>query len=257
MSSQGNLLDDYELMDVLNSTKTQAKEVAVKLIDAEQKTKQINENREQYRPVAIRGSALYFCIIELQFVNWMYNSSLEQFLCLFDYSIDKSEKAALPSKRVDIIISFLTFWVYKYINRGLFERDKTTFVLMICFKIMQTAGKIGPSDISAFLKAGDSLDLKSERQKPFSFIINKIWLNLLALSRHHFCGDNIAFFRQLPECMSSNEQQWRQFVEKNEPENYPIPDYDERIQNEKDLGSFLSLCLIRSIRVDRSLVACQ
>lgn len=65
MSSQGNLLDDYELMDVLNSTKTQAKEVAVKLIDAEQKTKLINENREQYRPVAIRGSALYFCIIEL------------------------------------------------------------------------------------------------------------------------------------------------------------------------------------------------
>jgi dynein heavy chain len=77
MSSQGNLLDDHELMEVLNSTKTQSKEVAVKLIDAEQKTKQINENREQYRPVAIRGSALYFCIIELQFVNWMYNSSLE------------------------------------------------------------------------------------------------------------------------------------------------------------------------------------
>lgn len=39
--------------------------MAVKLIDAEQKTKQINENREQYRPVAIRGSALYFCIIDL------------------------------------------------------------------------------------------------------------------------------------------------------------------------------------------------
>lgn len=57
--------------------------------------------------------------------------------------------------------------------------------------------------------------------------------------------------------MSSNEQQWRQFVEKNEPENYPIPDYDERIANEKDLGAFLQLCLIRSIRVDRSLVACQ
>lgn len=68
--------------------------MAVKLIDAEQKTKQINENREQYRPVAIRGSALYFCIIDLQFVNWMYNSSLEQFLNLFDQAIEKSEKAA-------------------------------------------------------------------------------------------------------------------------------------------------------------------
>lgn len=84
-----------------------------------------------------------------------------------------------------------------------------------------------------------------------------MWLNLLALSRHHFCGDNIAFFRQLPETMSSNEQIWRQFTEKNEPENYPVPDYDERIQNEKEIGSFINLCLIRCLRVDRSLVACQ
>jgi dynein heavy chain len=32
--SKGNLLDDTELMEVLNSTKTQAKEVAIKLADA-------------------------------------------------------------------------------------------------------------------------------------------------------------------------------------------------------------------------------
>lgn len=78
--SQGNLLDDTSLMEVLNNTKTQAKEVAIKLEDAENKTKEINEKREQYRPVAIRGSALYFTLIELFLVNWMYNSSLEQFL---------------------------------------------------------------------------------------------------------------------------------------------------------------------------------
>lgn len=37
--SQGNLLDDTSLMEVLNNTKTQAKEVAIKLEDAENKTK--------------------------------------------------------------------------------------------------------------------------------------------------------------------------------------------------------------------------
>lgn len=82
--SKGNLLDDTELMEVLNSTKTQAKEVAVKLADAETKTKEINDKREQYRSVAIRGSALYFTMIEVSLVNWMYNSSLEQFLVLFN-----------------------------------------------------------------------------------------------------------------------------------------------------------------------------
>jgi len=90
--SKGNLLDDTELMDVLNLTKTQSKDVAIKLADAEIKTKEINEKREQYRPVAIRGSAMYFCIIDMSLISWMYNSSLEQFLKLFDESIDQSEK---------------------------------------------------------------------------------------------------------------------------------------------------------------------
>ena len=108
----------------------------VKLADAELKTKEIQEKREQYRPIAIRGSALYFCMIEMQLVDWMYNSSLEQFLALFNFSIDSSEKAQLPSKRVDIIIKYLTLHVYKYVNRGLFEKDKTTFVLMVSFKIL-------------------------------------------------------------------------------------------------------------------------
>lgn len=65
----------------------------MKLADADIKTKEINEKREQYRPIAIRGSALYFSMIELQQVNWMYNSSLEQFLTLFNYSIENSERA--------------------------------------------------------------------------------------------------------------------------------------------------------------------
>lgn len=50
--------------------------MSIKLADAEVKTKEINEKREIYRLVAIRGSVLYFCMIEISNVNWMYNSSL-------------------------------------------------------------------------------------------------------------------------------------------------------------------------------------
>lgn len=45
-TSTGNLLDDHELMEVLNSTKTRSKEVEASLIDAEVKSKEINEKRE-------------------------------------------------------------------------------------------------------------------------------------------------------------------------------------------------------------------
>ena len=129
---------------------------------------------------------MYFCIIDMSLISWMYNSSLEQFLKLFDESIDQSEKEQQPSKRVEKIIKYLTFHVYKYINRGLFERDKITYILMICFKILITAEKLTNGDVNIFLKGGSSLDIKSERSKPFTWMSDKIWLNVIALSRHHF-----------------------------------------------------------------------
>ncbi len=130
----------------------------MKLSDAEIKTNEINEKRGLFRSVAVRGSVLYFCMIEIAQVNWMYNSSLEQFLSLYNYSIDNSPKTTLPAKDVENILKGLSYNVYRYVNRGLFEIDKMTFLLMVCFKIMITDKKLKPDDISLFLKGGSVLD---------------------------------------------------------------------------------------------------
>jgi dynein heavy chain len=83
--------------------------------------------------------------------------------------------------------------------------------------------------VNIFLKGGASLDAKSERSKPFTWLSDKIWLNIIALSKHHFCGDPLAFFRDLPESLQRNEGVWKQWVDRNDPEGYPIPDFHERI----------------------------
>lgn len=171
---------------------------------------------------------------------------------MFDGSIDESEKVQLPSKRVEIIIKYLTFHVYKYVNRGLFEKDKTSYILVIVFKILVTAGKITNEDVGVYLKAGADLDARSEKPKPFNFITEKAWLNILALSRHHFGRETVAFFRELPDSMSRNENLWKQWVEKNDPENYPVPDFAEKISSEKDIGPLVLICLVRAIREDRA-----
>jgi dynein heavy chain len=75
-SATGSLLDDTELIDVLATIKLKSKEVNEKLLEAKDKRIQINEEREQFRPVAARGSVLYFCIVEMAMVNWMYNTAL-------------------------------------------------------------------------------------------------------------------------------------------------------------------------------------
>lgn len=87
--SQGSLVDDEALIEVLQETKTTAEEVNAKLQVSEQTEKKIMIAREEYRAVAARGSILYFLIVEMGNVNVMYQNSLKQFLNIFDDSITK------------------------------------------------------------------------------------------------------------------------------------------------------------------------
>lgn len=110
-STQGSLVDDEELINVLQVTKVTAEEVTQKLLVSVQTEKKINIAREEFRAVAARGSILYFLIVEMSNVNVMYQNSLKQFLNLFDNSILKSTKSTDTEERIDIILKFLTYEV--------------------------------------------------------------------------------------------------------------------------------------------------
>jgi len=138
-NSSGGLLEDAELIDVLAEIKAKSKEVQEKLAESAEKSIEIADKREQFRPVAARGAVLYFCVVDLAIINWMYSTSLQQFLDLFDYGIDFSPKSQLVKDRVANIIQWMTRKTYRYINRGLFEVDKITFKLMVCLKILVKA----------------------------------------------------------------------------------------------------------------------
>jgi dynein heavy chain len=265
-NSTGNLLDDTELIEVLANTKAKAQEVEGKLREADERTIEINEKREQFRPVATRGSIMYFNMVDmcnvvnpitLQPSGWMYNCSLLQFLEQFDISVKSSEKCQPTAKRVDKIIQYLTYQVYRYMNRALYERDKLMFKLLVTLKIKVVAKVLTGADVSMFLKAGSALDAKTEKPNPFKWMSERIWLNTIQLSRQGFGTDANLFFREVIEFIQRNETGWKKWFDENEPESVPVPDYEERLNMERNLGSFLRMVIVRSLREDRTGLACN
>ena len=161
---------------------------------------------------------------------------------------DVAEKAGLASKRTANIIEAMTYVVYRYINRGLYEKDKLMFVFIVTVKIMVTAGLLDASDVAVFLRGGAALDINSVGKKKPVWLSNESWLNAVQLADHS------AFFRSLPDSLVRNEAMWRRWYEDNEPEQQPIPDFDMAMSENVDVGPWLRLLLVRSMRMDRTLL---
>ncbi len=248
-ANTGNLLDDVELVGVLASTKKKATEVNEKLVAAGEMRESINEKREQYRPVATRGSVLYFSVVEMSLLNCMYQTSLDQFLGLFLRSMDIADKASLAFKRVNNICSSMTSLIWKYISQGLYERDKLSFTFMLTLKMMVTSGSLRGEDVKLFLKCGSLVDEAKVRPKPFSWMPKPVWLNIVSLSK--FGAD---VFKQLPEEVAKSENHWRRWYEDNEPEKSGAPDFESRFADCGESGSFHRLLLIRAMREDRAIL---
>ncbi|XP_054276499.1 dynein axonemal heavy chain 6-like [Macrosteles quadrilineatus] len=165
-ASEGNILDDEELIETLNESKETSAIIGARVMEAEATEEKISTAREKYRTVANRGSLLYFVVADLANIDPMYQFSLKYFNQVFNGVIVTSPAASELSERLQILVDEITLAVYTNVSRGLFERHKLVFSFMLCASIYRGAGAISDAEWSFLLRGAVTGSGADQPNKP-------------------------------------------------------------------------------------------
>lgn len=127
-TSTGNILDNMDLIETLEETKSKASEVMQKLVLATKTSKELDVLRNQFRPAATRGAILFFVLADMSTVNSMYQNSLSSYQQVFATSLKKAMPDMILKKRLRNIINTFTENLYKYGCTGKYIK-KHSYVL--------------------------------------------------------------------------------------------------------------------------------
>nr|XP_001915928.3 dynein heavy chain 1, axonemal isoform X2 [Equus caballus] len=242
-SSEGNPVDDMELIKVLEASKMKAAEIQAKVRIAEQTEKDIDLTRMEYIPVAVRTQILFFCVSDLANVDPMYQYSLEWFLNIFLSGIANSERADNLKKRIANINRYLTYNLYSNVCRSLFEKHKLMFAFLLCARIMMNEDKINQSEWR-YLLSGGSIQVMTENPA-LDWLSDRAWRDILALS-------NLPAFSTFALDFVKHLSEFQAIFDSPEPHREPLPGIWDQY-----LDQFQKLLVLRCLRGDKVTNAMQ
>ena len=237
-NAEGDILGDEELIISLEVTKATVAEINAKKEVAAATTLQVESAREAYRPVATRGSLVYFLIDVMSVIDHMYQYSLSAFTFFFQKALNKAPPADALAARCESLLDSVTFGSFAYVTRGLFERHRLIFSLQLACRQLVQAGKLQPELIEHLVRGP-----RTPSENPIAaWLADAAWQSLCALAQ-------LEAFTSLPSDVEGQQKRWKEWYDLAQPETEPLPGEWKR------LPGFERLLVIRALRPDRTTLA--
>ncbi|CCW60917.1 unnamed protein product [Phytomonas sp. EM1] len=136
--SQGNFMENTQLVTSLNTVKAQASVIQQALSESCALQAELDDKREIYRSFASKGSQIFFLLKRLERLSRMYQFGLNDFLGLFSETLQKDrmkgdmgvEETNTPI-RTSTLVHSLARCVFYRVCTGLLKKDRLVFGLQL------------------------------------------------------------------------------------------------------------------------------
>lgn len=231
-----NVLDDESLVLNLEKSKKTSIDVGLQIEEIRTTSISIDEVRSKYKPVAERGVILYFILNNLNKINSIYQFSLKSFVTVFLRAMALTEPQENLTKRLELLQENITYQIFIYSNRALFERDKLMFTSLVAIQCLAQVNKVSQRDLDLLLRLQPGEIIES----PVDFLTDVQWGSIRTLSK-------IESLAGLDEDIETAPKLWRALLSSAYPERQKLPgDWKYKSLIEQ-------VCILRAMRPDRSI----
>lgn len=231
--SRGNILDDDNVIETLETLKKEAAEISKKMSETEGVMSEVENITQQYSIIARSCSAVFAVLEQLHHVNHFYQFSLQYFVDIFNSVLYQNKRLAQEkahTARVQIIIRDLFITTFQRTSLGLVQKDRITLAILLA---QATPFPMDRTIIDRVLdQTVEDTDLSTaaDARDP---VMNKL-------------AKMSVFKEYLPNI---SQDQWDQFFSEELAENTVPPVWDEGTSQLDQL--LQSLLLVKLCRMDR------
>ncbi|XP_052360063.1 cytoplasmic dynein 2 heavy chain 1 isoform X2 [Oncorhynchus keta] len=240
-TAQGNILENKELIDSLNQTKSSSALIQDSLRESHRLQASLDQERDAYLPLAESASKIYFVITDLSRINNMYRFSLASFLRLFQRALQSKKDAETTEARIAALEASLKSMVYEYVCRSLFKADQLMFAMHFVRGMHPDLFQENEWDAFTGLVVGDMVrkaDTQKSLQEQIPSWIDQERLGAVAMFKSTFPG----LYQSL--CLSDSDL-WLSFSRSSNCEQEVPPSIAKKIK------PFQQVLLVQAIRPDR------